>query len=56
MDITIQREALLKPLQAVNGVVEKKQTLPILANVLLSLLVSLCKYSSQIYKLIIYIL
>ncbi|MBV9576741.1 MAG: DNA polymerase III subunit beta [Gammaproteobacteria bacterium] len=37
MDITIQREALLKPLQAVNGVVEKKQTLPILSNVLLSI-------------------
>lgn len=37
MDITIQREALLKPLQAVSGIVEKKQTLPILANVLLSI-------------------
>ena len=37
MDITIQREALLKPLQAVSGVVEKKQTLPILANVLLTI-------------------
>ena len=36
MDITIQREALLKPLQAINGVVEKKQTLPILSNVLLN--------------------
>jgi len=36
MDITVQREALLKPLQAVSGVVEKKQTLPILANVLLT--------------------
>jgi DNA polymerase-3 subunit beta len=35
MDITVQREALLKPLQAVSGVVEKKQTLPILSNVLL---------------------
>lgn len=35
MDITIQRDALLKPLQAVSGVVEKKQTLPILSNVLL---------------------
>ena len=30
----MQREALLKPLQAVSGVVEKKQTLPILSNVL----------------------
>lgn len=37
MDITIQREALLKPLQAVSGVVEKKQTLPILSNVLLTI-------------------
>jgi DNA polymerase-3 subunit beta len=37
MNITIQREALLKPLQAVSGVVEKKQTLPILANVLLTI-------------------
>lgn len=36
MDITVSREALLKPLQAVSGVVEKKQTLPILSNVLLS--------------------
>lgn len=36
MDVTIQREALLKPLQAVSGVVEKKQTLPILSNVLLA--------------------
>jgi DNA polymerase-3 subunit beta len=37
MDITVQREALLKPLQAVSGVVEKKQTLPILSNVMLSI-------------------
>ncbi len=37
MDIIIQREALLKPLQAVSGVVEKKQTLPILSNVLLAI-------------------
>ncbi len=37
MNITIQREALLRPLQAVSGVVEKKQTLPILANVLLTI-------------------
>lgn len=36
MDITVQREAILKPLQAVSGVVERKQTLPILSNVLLS--------------------
>src|SRR5207249_1142615 len=37
MDITVQREALLKPLQAVSGVVEKKQTLPMLSNVLLTI-------------------
>lgn len=37
MDITVQRETLLKPLQAVSGVVERKQTLPILSNVLLSI-------------------
>src|SRR5438034_3513442 len=37
MDIIIQREALLKPLQAVSGVVEKKQTLPVLSNVLLAI-------------------
>lgn len=32
--IHVQREQLLKPLQAVTGVVERKHTLPILANVL----------------------
>ena len=37
MKITIKREALLKPLQMVIGVVERKQTLPVLANVLLSI-------------------
>ncbi|HEV2169552.1 MAG TPA: DNA polymerase III subunit beta [Casimicrobiaceae bacterium] len=31
----IARDALLKPLQAVSGIVERRQTLPILANVLL---------------------
>ncbi len=35
MNIEIQREALLRPLQAVIGVVERRQTLPVLANVLL---------------------
>lgn len=35
MKFSIQREALLKPIQLTGGVVEKKQTLPILANVLL---------------------
>ena len=35
MKFTIAREALLKPLQVVGGVVEKRQTLPILGNVLI---------------------
>lgn len=35
MHFTIQREALLKPLQLVAGVVERRQTLPVLSNVLL---------------------
>ena len=37
MKFTISREALLKPLNLVAGVVERRQTLPILANVLLVL-------------------
>ena len=36
MKLTIQRETLLKPLQQVTGVVERRQTLPILGNVLLN--------------------
>lgn len=35
MKLTISREALLQPLQAIAGVVEKKQTMPVLSNVLL---------------------
>jgi len=35
MKLTAGRESLLKPLQAVIGVVERRQTMPILANVLL---------------------
>ena len=34
MKLSIQRETLLKPLQQVTGVVERRQTLPILGNVL----------------------
>lgn len=34
MQLSIQREALLKPLQQVIGVVERRQTLPVLANLL----------------------
>lgn len=37
MKFEILREAVLKPLQMVSGVVEKKQTLPILSNVLINL-------------------
>ena len=36
MKLTASREALLQPLQAVIGVVERRQTMPILANVLLT--------------------
>lgn len=36
MQFTISREALLKPLLKVAGAVEKRQTLPILANILVS--------------------
>ena len=35
MNVTSSRESLLRPLQAVIGVVERRQTMPILANVLL---------------------
>ena len=35
MELKIDRESLLKPLQLVIGVVEKRQTLPILGNVLI---------------------
>ncbi len=36
MKITTNRENLLKPLQMVGGVVERRQTLPILANILIN--------------------
>lgn len=36
MKLTIQREVFLKPLQQVAGVVERRQTLPILGNVLIN--------------------
>lgn len=36
MRFKIQRESLLKPLQLVSGVVERRQTLPVLANVMLT--------------------
>ena len=35
MKFTIQREQLLRPLQLVTGVVERRQTLPVLANLLI---------------------
>lgn len=34
MKFTVSREALLRPLQLLNGVVERRQTLPVLSNVL----------------------
>lgn len=37
MQFTVNRETLLKPLQAVTAVVERRQTLPILANIFLNL-------------------
>ncbi len=37
MKLTAERDALLKPLQAVIGVVERRQTMPILSNVLLQI-------------------
>lgn len=37
MQFSISREALLQPLQIVSGVVERRQTLPVLSNVLLVL-------------------
>jgi DNA polymerase-3 subunit beta len=36
MKLSVQRDTLLKPLQAVQGVVERRQTLPILTNVLVT--------------------
>lgn len=36
MNFTIDRDSIIKPLQTVTGVVERRQTMPILANVLLS--------------------
>ena len=36
MKLNCEREQILSPLQAVIGVVERRQTMPILANVLLS--------------------
>jgi len=35
MKFTIDRESLLKPLQQVIGVVERRQTLPVLGNLLI---------------------
>lgn len=36
MKFSIQRESMLKPLQTITGVVERRQTLPVLSNLLLS--------------------
>ena len=37
MKFSIQREDILKPLQAISNVVERRQTLPVLSNVLLNI-------------------
>lgn len=37
MKVTVARAQLIKPLQMISGVVEKRQTLPILSNVLISI-------------------
>ncbi len=37
MKFSVSRDALIKPLNLVAGVVERRQTLPILSNVVLSL-------------------
>ncbi|MCG6887818.1 MAG: DNA polymerase III subunit beta [Proteobacteria bacterium] len=37
MKLSIQRELLLRPLQTVSNVIERRQTLPVLSNVLMSL-------------------
>ncbi|MDH5602099.1 MAG: DNA polymerase III subunit beta, partial [Gammaproteobacteria bacterium] len=36
MKISISRDAILNPLQIANNVIERRQTLPILSNVLMS--------------------
>ena len=42
MKFSVSRDALIKPLNLVAGVVERRQALPILSNVLLSLEGNLC--------------
>ena len=42
MKLTAEREKLLTPLQAVIGVVERRQTMPVLANVLLGVNHQVC--------------
>ncbi|EQD37820.1 DNA polymerase III, beta chain, partial [mine drainage metagenome] len=37
MNITVKRESILKPVLAVLGVVERKQTMPILSNILINI-------------------
>lgn len=43
MKLTLTRETLLKPLQIVSGVVERRQTLPILSNVFISVSTNVLK-------------
>ena len=50
MKLNANRETILQPLQAVIGVVERRQTMPILANVLLSARMAGCRLPRQISK------
>ena len=50
MQFEISREALIKPLQLVTGVVERRQTLPVLSNVLLSLDNNQLSFTERILK------
>ena len=56
MQFVVKRDALLKSLNFVQGVVEKKNTLPILSNVLLQLknkklIINQAKYSFLNYQI-----
>ena len=44
------REQILSPLQAVIGVVERKQTMPVLANVLLAAKAQRCRSPARTWK------
>jgi len=50
MKLTVERERLLAPLQAVIGVVERRQTMPVLANVLLAVSDGGCRLPQRIWR------